>query len=83
LRFQKRRNIPEPVTDRRPVDAPERAADVQPAFPLQHLYAAAADGGVYVLVHPSPRDRRNLRQIDGLGNAAHNVTAVPVSRWQI
>src|SRR5450432_1901976 len=30
LRFQKRRNISEPVTNRRSVDPPERAADIQP-----------------------------------------------------
>ena len=83
LRFQKSRNIPELVSDRRSVDSPERAADVQPPFPLQYLHAAAADGGVYVFVDPRPRDRRNLRQIDGPGNAAHIVTAMPVSRWQM
>ena len=42
----------------RAVDSPERAADVQPSFVLQHFHAAPADGGVYVLVDPRPWDRQ-------------------------
>jgi hypothetical protein len=82
LRFQEGRNVPELVSDGRSVDSPERAAHVQSSFVLQHLHAAPADGGVYVLVDPRPWDRRHLRQIDRPGNAAHIVTAMPVSRWE-
>ena len=67
LRFQEGRNVPELVSDRRSVDSPERAADVQPSFVLQHLHAAPADGGVDVLIDPRPWDRRHLRQIDRAG----------------
>src|SRR5450759_5542408 len=83
LRLQKGRDIPDLVSDRRSVDSPERAADVQSSFVLQHLHAATADGGVHVLVDPRPWDRWHLLQIDRLGNAAHIVTALPVSGWQI
>jgi hypothetical protein len=60
LRFQEDRNIPELVANRRSVDAPERAADVQSPFGLQHSHAAAADGGVYVFIDPRPWNRWNL-----------------------
>src|SRR5450759_1853833 len=80
LRLQKGRDIPDLVPDRRSVDSPERAADVQSSFVLEHFHAAPADGGVYVLIHPRPWDRRHLRQID-TGNAAHIATATPASSF--
>jgi hypothetical protein len=83
LRFQESRYVTHLVTNRRAVDAPERAADVQPALSLQHFHAAPANGGVDALIYPSPWDRWHLRQIDNAGNAAHIVTALPVSDWQI
>ena len=67
LRFQEGRNVPDLVSDRGSVDSPERAADVQSSFVLQHFHAAPADGGVDVLIDPRPRDRRHLRQIDRPG----------------
>src|ERR1017187_10418053 len=54
LRLQKSSYVPELVSDRRSVNAPERAADIQPSLPLQHLHAAAANGCVYVLIDPRP-----------------------------
>ena len=60
LRFQKGRNVPELISDRGPVDSPERTADVQPPFLLQHFHAAPADGGVDVLIDPRPWNRWNL-----------------------
>jgi hypothetical protein len=81
LRFQKGRDIPDLVSDRRSVDSSERATDIQAPFVLQHLHAATADGGVYVLIDPRPWDRRHLRQIDRPRKAAHIATATPVSRW--
>jgi hypothetical protein len=77
LRFQESRNISDLVSDGRSVDSPERAADVQSSFVLEHFHAAPADGGVHVLIDPRPRDRRHLRQVDRPGNAAHIVTAMP------
>src|SRR5882757_10648315 len=71
LRFQECRNIPELVSDGCSVDSPEWATDIQSSFVLQHFHAAPADGGVYVLIDPSPWDRWHLRQIDRPGNAAH------------
>src|SRR6476620_1649886 len=56
LRFQEVRNIPEFVSDRGSVDPPERATDAQASFVLQHFHAAPADGGVYMLIDPRPRD---------------------------
>src|ERR1039458_8297908 len=76
LRFQKCRNIADSISDARSVDALERAADVQPPFVLQRFHAAPADGGVHVLIDPRPRDRRHLRQIHKLGNAAHRHLAL-------
>jgi hypothetical protein len=78
LRFQESRNIPDLVSDRRSVDTPELAAYVQSSFVLQDFHAAPADGGVDVFIDPRPWDRRHLRQIDGAGNDAHIVTAMPV-----
>src|SRR5260370_29865507 len=80
LRFQKGSNIPDLVSNRRAVDAPERAAHVQSPFVLQHLHAAPADGGVYALVDPRPWDRGHLRQIDRPGNAAHILTPSALER---
>jgi hypothetical protein len=37
LRFQKRLNIPELVADRGAINSPERTANIQPPFVLQHL----------------------------------------------
>src|SRR6266567_468397 len=76
LGFQEGGNVPELISDRSPVDPPEWAADVQSSFVLQHLHAAPADGGVYVLIDPRPGDRRHLRQIDNPGKAAH-LTETP------
>jgi integrase len=45
-------------------------------FPLQHFHAAAADGGVYALIDPCPRNCRNLRQINRVESAAHNITVL-------
>src|SRR5438046_971231 len=59
LRFEKGHDIPELVSDRGSVDSPERAADVQSSFILQHLHAAPADSGVDVLINPRPRHRRH------------------------
>ena len=75
LRFQKGGNVPELISDRGPVDPPERAADVQSSFVLQDFHAAPANGGVYVFIDPRPRDRGNLRQIDNPGSATHHNNA--------
>jgi hypothetical protein len=61
----------------RSVDSPEWVANVQPPFILQDLNTAATSGGIYVLIHPRPRNRRHLRQIDKVGNAAHSNTVLP------
>jgi hypothetical protein len=83
LRFQKGRYVADFVSNRRAVDAPEWAPDIQPAFLLQYLHAAPADGGVHVFIDPCPWDGRNLGQIDEPVNAAHIVTAMPVSGRQV
>src|SRR5580704_16382387 len=71
LRFQKGGNVREFVSNRCSVNSPERAADVQPPFVLQHLHTAPADGGVYMFIDPRPWDRGHLRQIHDPGSAAH------------
>src|SRR5205085_8085449 len=63
LRFKKSRDVAHLVSDHRAVDAAEGAADIQSPLSLQHLHAAATDGGVHVLVYPGPGDRGHLRQI--------------------
>jgi shikimate 5-dehydrogenase len=83
LRFQKSRYVSDFVSNRRAVDAPELAPDIQPAFLLQYLHTAAADRGVDVFIDPCPRDGRNLGQIDEPVSTAHIVTAMPVSGWQV
>jgi hypothetical protein len=83
LRFEKGRNVPEFVTNRRAIDSPERAANVHLALALHNFDAAPADSRVYVFIDPRPWDRRHLRQVDRLGGAAHIVAALPVSLWQM
>jgi hypothetical protein len=76
LRLQKSCDVPEPVSDRRAVDSPERAADVHPTFPLKHFYTASPYGGVDLLIDPRPGHRGHLRQIANPRHAAH-ITATP------
>jgi len=71
LRFQERLNISELVSDGCPVDSPERAANIQSPFVLEHFHAAPADGGVHMLIYPRPRNRRNPCQIHNLRKLAH------------
>src|SRR5277367_2904843 len=75
LGIHERHDVAEPVADRGPVDATERAADVHASFVLQHLHAATANGGVNVLIYPRPWNRRHLRQVDRLRSVAHFTTA--------
>jgi hypothetical protein len=77
LRVHELPNIAELVPNRRPVDAPEWAAYIQAPFILEHLDAAAPDGGIYLLVDPGPWNSRHLREVDRLGNAAHCCTILP------
>src|ERR1039458_8710605 len=77
LRFQKRRDVADSVSDAGSVDALERAANVQPPFVLQRFHAAPADGGVHVLIDPRPRDRRHLGQIDMAADGAHTGRPSP------
>ena len=81
LRFQKGRNIPDPVANRRSVDSPERATDIQSPLPLQHLHAAPADGGVDVLIDPREWDRRRgLRAVGAADLSGPCVAPGPIRR---
>src|SRR5262249_34557754 len=71
LRVHECPDVAKPGADGRPIHPTETAADVQAAFVLEHLDAAAADGGVHLLIYPCPRDGGHLRQVDDLGTAAH------------
>ena len=82
LRFQEGRDVPELVSDRGSVDSPERAADVQSPFVLQHFHAAPADGGVDVLIDPRPWDRRHLRQIDKPGTCSYQSNSLAALQHQ-
>ena len=50
-----------------PLIRTERAANVQPAFVLQHFHAAPANRGVHMFIDPGPWHGRHLRPIDGAG----------------
>jgi hypothetical protein len=66
LRFEKRHNVAEFVSNAGAADSPERAARVQATFALKRLHAAAADGGVDVFVDPGQGHSGDLGQIDAV-----------------